>query len=54
MREFVVCLRHRAKATLRQVTVQAVNYYEASCLARASNLGYTVARVYPVNHDDDD
>lgn len=54
MNDYVVWLRHRAQATMLQVTVQATSYYEASCLARASNLGHTVARVYPLTAEMDD
>ena len=54
MTEYIVWLRHRSQATLKSVRVQAESYYEASCLSRWQNPGYTVSRVYLfVNHEDD-
>lgn len=56
MKDYVVWLRHKAKATLHQVTVQADSCYEAQILATVNNPSskFTVARIYPLIPDYDD
>jgi hypothetical protein len=56
MKDYVVWLRHKAKATLHQVTVRANSCYEAQILATVNNPSskFTVARIYPLIPDDDD
>jgi hypothetical protein len=56
MKDYVVWLRHKAKATLHQVTVRANSSYEAQILATVNNPSskFTVARIYPLIPDDDD